>query len=176
MSLFYRQFHQFYNPLNSSVDFLVTLCEAVAHMILDLSPQTLVHKYMNERVGLPCWPPKCQQMSHQRWIWGIRCVQAMKHASERIHPCFETQGRCHKKKLVYRINLLLKAWWNSGRIPNTITYHQGENLFSGFTTHTEPLVFVFHGVVASQCERVPDVQPYHGSRYHHPMSRQSSTN
>ena len=24
-------------------------------------------------------------------------MQAMKHANEGIHPCFETQGRCHQK-------------------------------------------------------------------------------
>ena len=38
-----------------------------------------------------------RQVSHHRWIWGIRCVQARKHASEGIHPGFETQGRCHQK-------------------------------------------------------------------------------
>ena len=37
------------------------------------------------------------QYKNLRWIWGIRCAQASKHASERIHPGFETQGRHHQK-------------------------------------------------------------------------------
>ena len=31
---------------------------------------------------LPCWLPRGQQVSHQRWIWGIHCAQARKHASK----------------------------------------------------------------------------------------------
>ena len=46
---------------------------------------------------LPCWPPSGQQVLHQRWIWGFCCMQAMKHASEGIHPGFGTQGRHHQK-------------------------------------------------------------------------------
>ena len=38
-----------------------------------------------------------RQVSHQRWIWGICCVQARKHASQGIHPGFEIQGRHHQK-------------------------------------------------------------------------------
>ena len=34
-------------------------------------------------------------VSHQRWIWGFHCVQVTKHASDGIHPGFETQGRRH---------------------------------------------------------------------------------
>ena len=33
-----------------------------------------------------------RQVSHQRWIWGIRCAQASKHASEGIHPGFEPRA------------------------------------------------------------------------------------
>ena len=29
---------------------------------------------------LPCWPSRGQQVSHQRWIWGIHCMQVTKHA------------------------------------------------------------------------------------------------
>ena len=49
---------------------------------------------------LPCWLPKGQQVSHQRWIRGFCCAQVMKHASERIHPGFETQGRCHQNSKI----------------------------------------------------------------------------
>ena len=31
---------------------------------------------------LPCWPSGGQQLLHQRWISGIHCTQATKHASE----------------------------------------------------------------------------------------------
>ena len=31
---------------------------------------------------LPYWPPRGQQVLHQRWISGICCAQARKHASE----------------------------------------------------------------------------------------------
>ena len=36
-------------------------------------------------------------MLHQSWIWGIYCTQATKHASEGIHPVFETQSRYRQK-------------------------------------------------------------------------------
>ena len=35
-----------------------------------------------EKARLPCWPLYSQQVSHQRWISGIHCMQATKHASE----------------------------------------------------------------------------------------------
>ena len=46
---------------------------------------------------IPCWPPRGQQMSHQRWIWGLCCMQAIKHGSRGIHPGYETQRKCHQK-------------------------------------------------------------------------------
>ena len=61
-------------------------------------PSMLVHKYMDETPWLPCWPPRGQQVLHQRWILGICCPQAMKHATEGIHTGFETQGRHHQKQ------------------------------------------------------------------------------
>ena len=30
---------------------------------------------------LPCYSPRCQQVSHQGWFWGIRCTQVTKHRS-----------------------------------------------------------------------------------------------
>ena len=51
----------------------------------------------SKTVQPPCWLPRGQQVSHQRWIWGIHCMLATKHISKRIHPGFETQGRCHQK-------------------------------------------------------------------------------
>ena len=39
--------------------------------------------------GQPRWPPRGQQVLHQRWIWGCHCAQVKKHASE-------TQRRCHQ--------------------------------------------------------------------------------
>ena len=44
------------------------------------------------------WPPRGQQVSHQRCIWGIFWMQMMKHTSKGIHPAFETQGRCHQNR------------------------------------------------------------------------------
>ena len=35
-----------------------------------------------EHDWLPCWPPRGQQVLHQRWIAGIHCMQVTKHASE----------------------------------------------------------------------------------------------
>ena len=31
---------------------------------------------------LPCWPSRGRQMSQQRWIWGIHCMQVRKQASK----------------------------------------------------------------------------------------------
>ena len=44
----------------------------------------LAHKYMDVATWLPCLLLKGQQVSHKRWIWGIHCMQVMKHASEGI--------------------------------------------------------------------------------------------
>ena len=35
-----------------------------------------------KKARLPCWPLYSQQVSHQRWISGIHCMQVTKHASE----------------------------------------------------------------------------------------------
>ena len=69
--------------------------------------------------GLKCF-------SHHRWIWGIHCMQAMKHTSVRIHPGFENQGRCHQKSktgvpvapqkgVVSSNNFFFKNWSSSLR-------------------------------------------------------------
>ena len=71
-------------------------------MPMDTSAGTWIKK-----AQLPCWPLYSQQVSHQRWIWGIHCVQARKHTSEGIHPGFETQGRCHQKS---KIGVSVAPW------------------------------------------------------------------
>ena len=45
---------------------------------------------------LPYWPPRGQQVLHQRWILGFYCTQVTKYASKVIHPGIETQGRCNQ--------------------------------------------------------------------------------
>ena len=39
-----------------------------------VSYELFVRKYVNETVRLPCWPPRGQQVSHQRRISGIHCA------------------------------------------------------------------------------------------------------
>ena len=46
-------------------------------MLMDVSPLMLIKKDW-----LPCWSSRGQQVLHERWIWGIHCTQARKHASE----------------------------------------------------------------------------------------------
>ena len=53
----------------------------------------------------PFWSPRGQQVSHQRWIWGICCRQLTKHISKGIHPGFETQGKSHQGKRHQRSNI-----------------------------------------------------------------------
>ena len=72
-------------------------CEAVARMInpsLELHQCLLTRMWMR-MAQLLCWPPRGQQVSHQRWIWGFCC--STKHVSKGIHPGFETKGRCRQK-------------------------------------------------------------------------------
>ena len=57
-------------------------------MLVDTSVSMWIKK-----VWLPCWPLSSQQVSHQRWTWESH-KQKSKH---RIHPGFETQGRCLQK-------------------------------------------------------------------------------
>ena len=44
-------------------------------MLVDMSASMWIKK-----TQLPWWPPYSQQVSHQRWIWGIHCAQVRKHA------------------------------------------------------------------------------------------------
>ena len=53
-----------------------------------------------KKAWLLCWPPYSQQVSHQRWIWGIHCAQVRKQASKGIHPGFKTPGRRHQKSKI----------------------------------------------------------------------------
>ena len=46
---------------------------------------------------MPFWPPRGQQVSHQKWILGIRFIQTRKVHKRGIHPDFETQDRRHQK-------------------------------------------------------------------------------
>ena len=48
------------------------------------APENLmfVRKSMDETTRLPCWLPRGQQVSHEKWIWGICCTQATKQARE----------------------------------------------------------------------------------------------
>ena len=80
----------------------------------------------------------------------------------RCHTCFAvTLKYTEDSSLTILRHSLMKLWKDSKH--GYVSPWRAS--FSGFTTHTERLVFVFHGVVASQCERVQDVQPYHGSCY-----------
>ena len=64
------------------------------------TPQMLVDIWSEsmwiKKAQLPSWPPGGQQVLHQRWIWGIHCMQAMKHASKGSSQLWN-QGR-HPKK------------------------------------------------------------------------------
>ena len=64
---------------------------------LELHQCLYVCKYMGwKHLGHGNWP-RGQQVSHQRWIWGIHCMQAITYTNERMHPSFKTQDR-HPKK------------------------------------------------------------------------------
>ena len=38
--------------------------------------------YVDQKAQLQCWPSKGQQVSHQKRIWGIHCMQTNRHANE----------------------------------------------------------------------------------------------
>ena len=40
------------------------------------------------------WQPRGHQVLHQRWIWGIHCLQATKYTTQ---PGFDTEGRRYQK-------------------------------------------------------------------------------
>ena len=67
-----------------------------------LDPRLKPHQCMYaskwiEMAQPPCWPPRGQQVSHQKWLQGFACMQMMKYTREEIHPGFKTQGRRHQK-------------------------------------------------------------------------------
>ena len=82
---------------------------------------------------LPCWPPSGQQVSHQSWIWGFHYMQVTKHASEGIHPGFETQGRRHQKSktrvsVAPQKGLMLSQifFWHTSHIFVNIVFQSGQ--------------------------------------------------
>ena len=56
-------------------------------MLADISAGTWI-----EKARLSCWPLYSQQVSHQRWILGIHCMQVTKHASERSTLALKPRG------------------------------------------------------------------------------------
>ena len=56
-------------------------------ILADISAGTWIKK-----AQLPCWPLYSQQVSHQRWISGIHCMQATKHASEESTLALKLRG------------------------------------------------------------------------------------
>ena len=57
-----------------------------------IDPGLKSHEYMFVTMWVRMARLPRGQVSHQRWMWGFHYTQAMKHASERIHHCFEAQG------------------------------------------------------------------------------------
>ena len=54
---------------------------------LDSSPtNACMQVYGLKLARLPCWLPRVQQESHQRWIWEIHCMQAINPASLAFKP------------------------------------------------------------------------------------------
>ena len=56
--------------------------------------------YVEEMAQLPCWPPRGQQVSHQRWISGNMYCNTYASAKlewGRTHSGFETKSRRHQK-------------------------------------------------------------------------------
>ena len=51
-----------------------------------------------------------QQVSHQRWIWGFRCMQMTKHASKDICPELQSQSGSHHKSKTGVSAAQRKAW------------------------------------------------------------------
>ena len=56
-------------------------------VLADMSAGTWI-----EKAWLPCWPLYSQQVLHQRWISGIHCTQATKHASEGLTVALKPRG------------------------------------------------------------------------------------
>ena len=94
----------------------MTHCGAAARSIQDSSPDNACMQLCWSK-WLQFWPPICQQVSHQSWIWGTHCIQAVQHASEWIQPGTETQGRRHhvlQKLTVLVLNVPWVCWGTGG--------------------------------------------------------------
>ena len=63
----------------------ITFCFCSSFMICCFRVQAKFIKSTSmwiRKARLPCWLSRCQQVLHQRWIWGIHCLQTTKHASK----------------------------------------------------------------------------------------------
>ena len=52
-----------------------------------------VNDYSLKATNRTCWPSRGQQVSHQRWIWGIHCVQLIKSTQARDPPWLWNPGQ-----------------------------------------------------------------------------------
>ena len=60
-----------------------------SHNLSDMLKKTHYPPWI-KKARLQCWSSRGQEGSHQRWIWGIHCTQA-------IYPGFDTKGKCYHK-------------------------------------------------------------------------------
>ena len=113
---------------------------------------------------ISCRPPIRQQVSHQRWIWGIYCTQPMENTSEWIHIGLDTKTGLSvaDKKYMCSTNYFLKTharnphWlWNPGQMSSEV-----QNRLVSDTTRTNPLQYflIFFLKMVRIGEKVKEVE------------------
>ena len=115
---------------------LVTCSEAVTYLILNSSPTN---------ASLPCRLPRGQQVLHRRWIWGIYCMQTMKHVSEGIHPGFETEAR-HNQKSKTGVLVVQKRLIFSNNFTKIREKHSSWCFMLTISTHFSNLMTMLFGL------------------------------
>ena len=85
-----------------------------------------------KKTQLPCWPSIGQQVSYQRWIWGIHWMQGMKHANKEFTLALKLRAQNRDKD-----------WCPAKRKQKKVFLFLSNNFLTLFTFNASPLIPLF---------------------------------
>ena len=115
-------------------------------------------RFIGFYIWLPCWPSRGQQVSHQKWIWGIHCAQ-MTSTQVRDPPWLwnpeQTSSEVQNRIISYptkRTGGLQKITWSTGTSSSHLQLRYSDN------TYGYPGDFSSAFSVTAITDAEPDVQ------------------
>ena len=116
----------------------ITMFRSTTYCDISLSPTNASKSKCMEVTRQPCWPSRGGlQVPHQRWIWRIHHMQAMKHVSKGIHLNLETDiTRCWKQEYQWpqKRTDVLQIYFEKGTMFSIILAEHYDNIIESLTS------------------------------------------